>query len=156
MSDPPLSDAEFASAYDAAAGRFFARIERSCDSDLAWPQRVRTAMDACLALFAKEPAVGRILVFEADARAEGIRRRHEETLNRIVDLLREGREETSASLLPDEIEEGIVGGLAFLIGRALRRGEAEDLPALTAELTILALTPYVGRAEALRIASERA
>ena len=59
--------------------------------------------------------------------------RHEATLARLAYLLRAGRERVGAESLPGVLEEGLVGGAAFIVLRPLRVGEADLLPALGPE-----------------------
>ena len=147
--DPPD---DFARAYEAAAAQLFDRIERACRGMDEWPLGVRAAIEAVLALLAADPRFARLLLFEPYAAGRRAEIRHEETLAGIAVLLRRGRSDTAAHL-PDLLEEGLVGGLVFIVARPLRAGEPERLACLGPELTALVLTPYLGRAEAERIAA---
>jgi hypothetical protein len=142
----------FLPAYERAARRLFARIERSCAAEQPWPLRVRDALRAALELFAADPELGCVLVFEAYAEGPEAQARHEETIARLTGLLRHGREEEDAPPMPEHVEEGLIGGLAFIVGRPLRDDRPADLLDLAPELTALILTPYLGRAEAERVA----
>lgn len=146
------SRTDFSIAYAAAARQLFDAIDLACEREESWPAGVRAAIGAALALFAAEPSLGRLLVFEAYAEGLEAQLRHEATLADIAERLRAGREEPSAPALPDALEEGMVGGVAFIIGRSLRDGRSQPLPALVPELTALVLTPYLGRDGAERFA----
>jgi hypothetical protein len=145
---------EFLPAYEAARRRLFSRIERSCLAEHSWPARVRGAVAETLALFANDTSLAQTLVYRADAENAEARACHEETLARLAEMLRQGREEVEAPPLPEQTEESLVGGLLFIIGRSLRRGEATDLPKLTHDLTAMLLTPYLGPKDAERLARE--
>ena len=65
---------------------------------------------------------------------------------------REGRElSTEAAAFPATTERGLIGSIASQVGRKASAGEAAELPALL-DLVQFALTPYLGGAEARRIA----
>lgn len=51
------------------------------------------------------------------------------------------------------VEEGLIGGVTFAVGRPLHAGEPHLLPALAPGLTELILTPYLGAEEARRVAA---
>lgn len=148
------SGSDFLSAYESACSRLFSRIDRSCAAEQSWPARVRSAIGAALALFAADPQLARTLVFQADAEGAEAQAHHQATLARLAEMLRQGREEAESPLLPDQIEESLVGGLLFLVGRPLRDGEAARLQTLAPDLTEFLLTPYLGREEAERFAHE--
>jgi hypothetical protein len=143
---------DFDSAYQAAAVRLFERISAACAAPVAWPLRVRNAIGTVLDLFAAEPDLGRLFVFAPYEVSGEAQLRHEANLVRLAELLRAGGEEIGAPSVPDIVEEGLIGGAIFIIGRPLRAGEPDLLPALAPELTALILTPYIGREEAERIA----
>jgi hypothetical protein len=64
-----------------------------------------------------------------------------------------GPESDSAEDLPDLTEHALVGGIAALIADRVARGRADELPAMAPEAIQFALTPYLGIAEAKRIAT---
>jgi hypothetical protein len=145
---------DFLSTYDGARRRLFSHIDRACSEQPSWPARVRAAITVTLALFATDPQLARALVYQAEAEDDEAQIRHEATLARLADMLRQGRDEANSPLLPEHIEESVIGGLLFLIGRPLRGGEAAHLPDLAPALIEWALTPYLGREEAERFARE--
>jgi hypothetical protein len=76
---------------------------------------------------------------------------HERLTARFAPALRRGR------LAPDiepppSLEEALIAGLAGIVAGRLRNGEIASLPYLAPELTELVLTPYIGVAEAKRVA----
>jgi hypothetical protein len=148
------SGSDFLSSYESARRRLFSRIERSCAAEQPWPARVHAATAATLLLFAADPRLASTLVYQVEAEGAEAQARHEETLSHLAEMLRQGREETDAPPLPEQIEENLIGGLLYLVGRPLRAGDAASLPSLTLELTTFLLTPYLGRDEAERLARE--
>lgn len=139
-------------AYEAGVAQLFERIERACRRLDEWPYRVRAALESVLALFAADPELAGRLLFEPYFESRYAQLRHEETLARLAELLRGGRE-SAAVPLPEMLEEGLVGSIVFIVGRSLRSGEPGSLPDLAAELTALVLAPYLGHEEAERIAA---
>jgi hypothetical protein len=138
-------------ASEQAATRLLWTIERACRRAGEWPDGVRAAVEAALALFAAEPAPARMLLFGPDEAGPLGQMRHAETLARLEGLLRAGRE-LAAGDLPDTLERGLLGGASFIVSRPLRAEEPEGLPRLAGELTALLLSPYLGREEAERVA----
>ncbi len=156
MSGDIPSSLDFANRYEDAAARLLALLEAACATRREWPYGVRLAVRAALSFLASEPALARLLLFEPYDAGPVSRRHHEATLARIAGMLRRGREwADGGDAIPDLVEEGLLGGLIFIVGRSLRRGTPEDLPGLAPELTVLLLTPYLGREEAERVARER-
>jgi hypothetical protein len=147
-------DGGFGVGYEAVASRLFERIESACSGQAEWPSKVRAALGGVLELFAADPVVARLLLVDVYRAGPEVRSRHEETLARLADLLRAGRDLPDAPSMPDFVEEGLLGSLTFVLARALRTGES--LPALLPDLTALVLFPYLGREEAERIAGRGA
>lgn len=146
------SGTDFLSFYDDARRRLFSHLEQSCSAELTWSGRVRSAVTATLDLFAANPSLARALVYQVDAEGAEAQARHQETLARLADMLRQGRGEADASFVPENTEETLIGGLLFIVGRPLRRGEPEGLPSLAPDLTEFLLIPYFGPDEAYRLA----
>jgi hypothetical protein len=67
---------------------------------------------------------------------------------------REGRSPEVLSRLSPTTEEALVGGMVSLISRRIIAGRAEDLEELLPDLVEFTLTPYLGSAEATKIAQE--
>ena len=152
MNDLRSASDDFAKRYEDAATRLFVDIESACAAAEDWPGGVRAAVIAALARLSEEPELGPLLLLEPyDAGLEA-QIRHQETLGRLAELLRAGREEAGAEELPDIVEEGLVGAATFFVGRPVRRERADLLPALAPEITELLLRPYLGREQAERVA----
>lgn len=155
MDETLPSSLEFAARYEDAAARLLALVEAACASRRGWPSGVRLAVRSALSFLASEPALARLLLFESYEAGPAAQAHHEATLARIAALLRRGRAWADADAdeeIPSLVEEGLVGALVFIVGRPLRRGTPEELPALVPELTALLLAPYLGREEAERVA----
>jgi AcrR family transcriptional regulator len=119
-----------------------------------WPLRIRASLAALLADFAEFPDVARLLTVEPFVAGPEIARRHKAALEELVSFLRGGRDLRQADEpLPDTAERGILGAVNSMVGRQVTAGRGEDLEALLPDLTQFVLTPYLGAAEARRVAA---
>jgi DNA-binding PucR family transcriptional regulator len=148
---------DFADAFEAALARFQVRVEKACTSGEDWATGAAAAIRAALEFAAEDPAAANTLTNEAMAAGlDGIARR-ERLLAHTGDALARGRaERPEAEDLPEMTEHALVGGIAALIADRVARGRADELPGMAAEAIQFALTPYLGIAEAKRIAAGEA
>lgn len=122
--------------------------------EAAWPQRIRAVIAAFLADFAEYPELARLLTAEPFAAGPEIARMHKAAIEELVPFLRAGRElRDGGEPLPDTAERGILGALNSMVGRQVTAGRGEQLEELLPDLTQFVLTPYLGAAEARRIAA---
>jgi AcrR family transcriptional regulator len=133
--------------------RLVALIMRACATEREWPQKVRAAVSASLALMDTEPGVARLITLNALASDTMIARGVVDSNAHLVTLLRDGRRHTPfGPLLPDLAEEGLIGGLLTILGARVLAGEEGTLAELEPEIVWLLLTPYLGLEEARRVA----
>jgi AcrR family transcriptional regulator len=119
-----------------------------------WALQVRAALAALLADFAEYPAVARLLTVEPFVAGPEVARRHRAVIEEMSPFLRKGREQREGGeSLPDTAERGILGALNSMVGRQVTAGRGEDLEALLPDLAQFVLTPYLGAAEARRVAA---
>jgi AcrR family transcriptional regulator len=118
-----------------------------------WPDRVRAGAAAMLGTFAANPdLVSFCLIAPLSADPE-IAARYRLSMQRLLALLATVIPPPPVSRRPSvAAEDGIVGGVAALIVRKVKMGEGARLPELLPDLLELALTPYLGRDEAVRVA----
>jgi AcrR family transcriptional regulator len=128
-------------------------VMRACATEREWPRRARAALSAALAFMDAEPGVARLLTLNTVAGDTVIVREVLDSNAHLVTLLRDGRRHTPfGPLLPDLVEEGLIGGLLAILGARVVDGRVESLLDLGPELVQLLLTPYVGLHEAARVA----
>src|SRR5262249_29088243 len=123
------------------------------DGSLTWPERIRGGVEILLRLAAEDPDLAR--AFLAESRPAGARATvfYEESLARLVPILREGRSLGGApEELPDQMEEGILGGVAWHLSERLDPAAASDVTALGSDLVAIVLSSYMGKREAAEIA----
>jgi AcrR family transcriptional regulator len=135
--------------------RLVALIMRACATEREWPRKARAALSASLALMAAEPGAARLLTLSAVTADTTIGRHVRDSNAHLVTLLRDGRRHTPfGALLPDLVEEGLIGGLLGILGTRVVAGDKGALTALEPELVQLLLTPYIGLHEAALVAGE--
>jgi AcrR family transcriptional regulator len=143
----------YLAAFDAAADSLAARLAEAWNAEKEWPLRVRASLAALLEFFAASPELARLCLVEPFVAGPAISRRYQEQIERLALYLRQGRElREDAGAFPETTERGLLGSIGTQIGRKVSAGEAEDLPDLLPDLLQFALTPYLGAAEARRIA----
>ncbi len=128
-----------------------ARLDAACAAHFEWPVKVRAGIVAALELAAVEPLHALLLVAEPVTAGPRPAYCHDLLVERFAPCLREGRRYTDAILFPT-LEETLIGGVAGVVATRLRSNRAASLPSLAPQLVELALTPYLGAAEAQRFA----
>ncbi|HEY4778251.1 MAG TPA: TetR/AcrR family transcriptional regulator, partial [Solirubrobacterales bacterium] len=140
-------EAVYLAAFEAAVDSLGARLAAAYGSETEWPLRVRASLAALLEFFAASPELARLCLTEPFVAGPAISRHYQEAIGRLAPYLREGPEP-----FPETTERGLLGSIGTQIGRKVSAGEAEDLPGLLPDLVQFALTPYLGAAEARRVA----
>ena len=154
MGDSERQPEDFATAFDSAFAALQVRIESACAAETEWPARVGAGIRACFAWVAAEPAAAGLLTNEALAGGSAGFARYERMVSYIADLLVPGREQAShGERLPEITERAMASGVAMLVAQRLSMGREAELPALAGEAIQFVLTPYLGTAEARRLAA---
>ncbi|HET7443043.1 MAG TPA: TetR/AcrR family transcriptional regulator [Solirubrobacterales bacterium] len=145
----------YAAAFDAALERSGAILRSAYDSQLEWPLRIRAALAAWLEFLAGDPDVARLLTAEPFVAGPGIAERYKDAIDGATAYLSAGRElrPAGAEPLPATTERGLLGAVNSLVSRQVKAGRAEELRELLPDLVQFALTPYLGAAEARRVAT---
>ena len=119
-----------------------------------WPGRAIAATRAVLAFLASEPDLARLCLVESRGAGAAVTARFNEAVGEMVPLLRLGRAERPAGErpLPDSTEETTIGSLVSLAQRKIAAGEAAQLEDLLPDCAEFVLAPYLGAAEATRLA----
>jgi AcrR family transcriptional regulator len=122
-----------------------------------WPNRAIAATRAVLAFLAAEPDLARLCLVESRAAGPAVTARFNQAVGEMVPLLRQGRaERPEGERLPDSTEDSTVGSLVSLAHRKVAAGEAQQLEDLLPDCAELVLLPYLGPAEATRLARSQA
>lgn len=133
----------FLAAFDSARDEVLRRVtEGIAGEDDPWQERIEGGLGAFLGYVAEQPTLARMCMIEALSATPATTKRYEDALESFVALAREilpGDER-----LPETIAETLVGGIAWIVYRKIRRGEAEQAEDLLPELSEFMMAPYVG------------
>ncbi len=120
-----------------------------------WAERVAVTLRSLFEMIAQSPAIARVCLVEALTAGPVAVARYEQMLANFEPLLLPGRAlKPSNADLPDTLEATLFGGVFWIAYQRLIVGESEKLMALLPETIELVLSPYVGEAEAVRVADE--
>jgi AcrR family transcriptional regulator len=118
------------------------RVEAACAEPGGWAERIEAGIAAFLGHIAEKPALARVCLIDAPSATPAATKRYQDALQRCVQLGR--RTLPHDGLLPDTIEETLVGGLMWIVYQQVRRREAEQIETLLPQLSEFVLAPYVG------------
>lgn len=145
----------FVSAYDSVMTELRERVGTAFDQEDEWPQAVRAGIAAMLEFLASEPQLARLSMVEALVAGPVVVERYDEAIQSLVPYFQAGREgrppEVLAGLSPTT-EEALVGGMVSLISRRIFADRTEELESLLPDLVEFTLTPYLGSADAAKVA----
>jgi AcrR family transcriptional regulator len=140
-------------AHEETFERLTARIFRACAGQRQWPLKVKAAIADVLAFVGEDPERARLLILDTLAADLEVARRVLDSNAHLASLLYAGRRHsTDARLQSDLTEEAIIGAISSIASGRLLAGRPLD--DLEPQLVTFALTPYIGSAEAERIAAE--
>jgi hypothetical protein len=155
MSDAAPRPEDFASAFEAAFAQLQVRIESACVGEAEWGARVAAAIHRALAWAADEPAAAQVLTNEALAGGREGFARYERMIAYLAGLLSPGRAEAAhGQRLPEITERAMASGVVMIVAQRLSMGREGELPGLAGEATQFVLTPFLGPAEARRVAGQ--
>ncbi len=147
----------FVAAYDTVMAELRQRVSAAFEGAGDWPHAVKAGIGAMLEFLAAEPSLARLCMVEALVAGPVVVERYDAAIQSFVPYFQSGREgrppEVLARLSPTT-EEALVGGMVSLISRRIIAGKAEELEELLPDLVEFTLTPYVGSAEAAKLARE--
>lgn len=137
----------FLAAFDAAIDEVMERIDAECaEVEGGWEERVEAGLSAFLGFVAEQPAMARMCMIEAVSATPAAIERYEDAMQRFVELTT--RTVPHDDRLPETIVETLVGGVAWIVYRQIRRDETAKARKLLPELTEFVLGPYLGVGEA--------
>ncbi|MGC1166065.1 MAG: helix-turn-helix domain-containing protein [Solirubrobacterales bacterium] len=127
-------------------------LAAAAPDELPWPEQIREGLRALLSMIAVSPERARMCLIEAQKGGPVLLARYEAALDSAVPKLREGRRPgTEAEGLPKTLEEATAAGLAWLLRERLETEGGEGIDEMLPRLLDIALTPFLGSAEALRL-----
>jgi AcrR family transcriptional regulator len=135
--------------FDRLAGILF----RACAAESEWSAKVAAAVAAAIGFAVTRPEEAQLLIVDAVAADPTLAERVLASNDFLVGLLRNGREQCpQAATLPELTERALIGATTSIVGMRLLSGQADQLRDLEPQLVQLLLMPYVGVAEARRVA----
>jgi AcrR family transcriptional regulator len=147
----------FVAAYDTVMEELRGRVSAAFEAADDWPHAVKAGIGAMLEFLAAEPHLARLCMVEALVAGPVVVERYDAAIQSFVPYFQSGRDgrppEVLARLSPTT-EEALVGGMVSLISRRIIAGKAEELNDLLPDLVEFTLTPYLGSAEAAKLAHE--
>jgi AcrR family transcriptional regulator len=145
----------FVAAYDAVMKELRERVTAAFEETEEWPRAIKAGIEAMLSFLAAEPSLARLCMVEALVAGPAVVERYDAAIQSFVPYFQEGREgrppEVLSRLSPTT-EEALVGGMVSLISRRIIAGRTAELEELLPDLVEFTLTPYLGSAEATKIA----
>jgi AcrR family transcriptional regulator len=145
----------FIAAYDMVMTELNQRVGEAFDQEEEWPQAMRAGLAAMLEFLTSEPHLARLSMVEALVAGPVVVERYDAAIQSLVPYFKAGREGRSDDVLAglsSTTEEALVGGIVSLISRRIFADRTEELGALLPDLVEFALTPYLGSAEAAKVA----
>jgi AcrR family transcriptional regulator len=145
----------FVAAYDTVMAELRQRVDEAFNQEDEWPQAVQAGIAAMLDFLTAEPHLARLSMVEALVAGPVVIERYDAAIQGLVPYFRAGRKGRSAKVLAGlspSTEEALVGGMVSLISRRIFAGRTDELESLLPDLVEFALTPYLGSAEAAKVA----
>jgi AcrR family transcriptional regulator len=146
----------FIATYDTVMENLRDRAVAAAEATEGWPQSVPAILSEILRFFAAEPSLARLCMVETLAAGPPVSNHHREMVATFAVILRAGRIEAEGGEGPPlDTEEAVIAGVVALITRWIVVGRTEQLEKLLPDATTVALTPFLGVADAGRVATER-
>jgi len=143
----------FLTAFDVVVAHLRELVVEAAAGEDEWPQQAIAALRAALAFLASEPDLARLCLLESRAAGPAAMTRFNEAVAGAAPALARGRpERPEGDRLPASTEDSTLGSLVSLAQRKLAAGEAAQLESILPDCAELVLLPYLGPAEAGRLA----
>ncbi len=143
----------FLAAFDVVVGHVRELAGEAAANEPDWPRKAIASSRAALCFFAAEPDLARLCLVESQVAGPAVAARFHEAVHDLIPHLRGGRAERGVEReLPPTTEESTLGALVMLASRKVAAGEAAALGSLLPEFAEFILAPYLGAAEASRLA----
>jgi AcrR family transcriptional regulator len=142
----------FLACYDRISRRALAAVLASFQAAPSWPEAVRASLGTLLEYIAAEPEFARLGLFEVLAAGPEARQRAQARTEAFTAMLTPGSP-GGAVTAPTVMGALVAGGVWGVIQHHIIHGRAARLPELTPQLSYVALTPFIGAAEAARVAA---
>ena len=148
----------FVAAYDTVMKELRELVSEAFEGEDDWAHAVKAGLAAMLSFLTAQPNLARLCMVEALVAGPVVVERHDAAIESLIPYFKAGREGRSKEVLArlsPTTEEALVGGMVSLISRRIFAGRTDELEALLPDLVEFALTPYLGSAEAAKVAREK-
>jgi AcrR family transcriptional regulator len=142
----------FLVAYEVGHGKGMAAVERAYAAESDWRLAVRAGIEALFGFLASEPSFAHIGLVDALIATPHTAERSNDGVSAFARMLAPGLEQTHGIMPATITVEAIAGGLFDLCLHYGLTGRIRELPELVPSATYIALAPFLGGAEAARIA----
>jgi AcrR family transcriptional regulator len=144
----------FGAAFERIVAETREQLAAAVSAQAPWPEQICAGLGVLVAAIAADPGRARVALVEVQAAGPAAYASYEEAIDSAIPKLREGRAlSADAAAFSETLEEAILGGIAWVFHQRLVKGEAGKIEGLAAETAQIALAPYLGEAEAQRIAA---
>jgi AcrR family transcriptional regulator len=144
----------FLAAFDRIVSEARSQLAEAIPAEAPWPEQVCAVLKAAVELIGADPGRARVGLVEVQAAGPIAYAHYEAAIDNAIPLLRAGRAFVPASAdLSETLEEAVIGGIVWIFHQRLVKGEAEKIGDLLGDTIQAALRPYLGEAEARRIAA---
>jgi AcrR family transcriptional regulator len=141
----------FIAAFDYAVARASETVLPAYGAPGSWQERVRSGLAAVLAFVDAEPALGYLCVVGALGGGELALERRARIVQRLIDVVHEGRLESKSARRPRRLTaEGVVGAVLGVVHSRLVERDTKPLLGLLSPLMGIIVLPYLGQAAAER------
>lgn len=134
----------FLAAYETVFGRILEEVASAYEAEEAWPARVRATIRTLLSRLSADSHYARAGVVEVLAAGEPALERRDMSLRAFQSFFDPARPEVPDHCSPPIVAEATIGGINEVIYRHILTEGAESLGRLEADLTYLALAPFIG------------
>lgn len=138
-------------AIDSAGAQVVAAILPAFKRAPDWAEGARAGFGALCNFLSSRPALAQLITVEVYAAGPAAVQRRVETLAPLEGVVAEGYKR--APKVPRIASEAIAGAVYTLTYKRIRESGAESLPGLAPLLTYIAVSPFVGPEEAVRVAN---
>jgi AcrR family transcriptional regulator len=141
-------------AQEAFLHRLWLEVTGACESVGDWPIRVRSVIAAVLGSLVEASSLARVFAIEGPGASLAAAERQFAALDRLAELLAEGRKYyPHAEQMPAITERALIGGAVSVISEYLLAEDPQAITTLQAQLVEVLLAPYLGPDEARHFAA---
>lgn len=143
----------FLAAFDRIVEEATEAVAEAVAGEPEWPDQIAAALSCLVDLAVADPKRARVALVEVQAASPAAYARYEEAIDRAAPKLREGRElNPEAERFSETLEEATLGGVTWIVRQQIVTGKLEEMEALLQQSIQIALSPYIGDAEARALA----